>query len=124
MTKDSLDITVADRELLARAVDDSDTSAVLITHGTDTVTDTAHYLALHATSTAQKVVVLTGSLQPAAMSVSDAALNVGAAVMACQLFEPGVYVCMNGRVFRAGTVHKDPATGRFVPYTALVADLH
>lgn len=111
--KDSLDITDDDRRALADAVDQLDTSSVVITHGTDTLSDTAEHLSRHG-SGASRTVVLTGSLQPAAMAVSDAALNLGTALMASQTLAPGVYVCMGGRAFPAGQVRKDARTGRFV----------
>ena len=114
VAKDSLDITDTDRQLLADAVDELDSPSVVITHGTDTLTDTADYLSRHASAAANKVLVLTGALQPAAMVVSDAALNLGAALMASQALKPGVYVCMSGRAVPAGQVRKDPYTGRFV----------
>jgi L-asparaginase len=114
VAKDSLDITDADRELLTAAVDQVDAAAIVITHGTDTLTDTAEYLRQHATTTTAKSIVLTGALQPAAMTLSDAALNLGAALMASQTLPPGVYVCMSGRVLDAGAARKDQVTGQFL----------
>ena len=114
LAKDSLDITDTDRQLLADAVDLLESRSVVITHGTDTLTDTAEYLGRHASAAAAKVIVLTGALQPAAMAVSDAALNLGTALLASQTLDPGVYVCMGGRALPAGQVRKDRATGRFV----------
>ncbi len=114
VAKDSLDITDTDRQLLADAVDQLDSASVVITR-TDTLTTTADYLSRHASAAAAKVVVLTGALQPAAVAVSDAALNIGAALMASQTLPPGVYVCMSGRAVPAGQVRKDPSTGQFVP---------
>lgn len=111
--KDSLDITDDDRQALAHAVDRLDTASVVITHGTDTLTDTAEYLSRHAPQTS-KTVVLTGALQPAAMTVSGAPLNLGTALMASQTLVPGVYVCMGGRAFPSGQVRKDALTGQFV----------
>ncbi|SFF13241.1 asparaginase domain-containing protein [Blastococcus tunisiensis] len=121
VAKDSLDLTDADRQVLADAVDGTESPSVVITHGTDTLTDTAEHLSRHASAAANKVIVLTGALQPAAMAVSDAALNLGAALLASQTLRPGVYVCMSGRAVPAGQVRKDPSTGRFVrrpPITA------
>ena len=66
VAKDSLDITDTDRQILADAVDKIDSPSVVITHGTDTLTDTAEYLSRHASAAANKVVVLTGALQPRA----------------------------------------------------------
>ncbi len=120
VAKDSLDITDADRQTLANEVDELDTASVVITHGTDTLTDTAEYLSRHRSVTS-KVVVLTGALQPAAMAVNDAALNLGAALMASQTLAPGVYVCMSGRAFPAGQVRKDALTGQFVSTAPPVA---
>jgi len=114
VAKDSLDITDADRQLLAEAVDNLESASVVITHGTDTLTHTAEYLSRHASTATAKVVVLIGALQPAAMAVSDAALNLGAAVLASQTLKPGVYVCMSGRAVPAGEARKDPNTGHFV----------
>ena len=114
VAKDSLDLTDADRQLLAGAVDQAESASVVITHGTDTMTATAEHLVRHAATTTAKVVVLTGALQPAAMAVSDAALNLGAAVLASQTLTPGVWVCMGGRAVPAGEARKDPGTGHFV----------
>lgn len=113
VAKDSLDMTDTERQALADALDDIDTTSVVITHGTDTLTITAEYLSQHLSATS-KVIALTGSLQPAAMAVSDAALNLGVALMACQTLPPGVYVCMGGRAFAAGHVRKDASTGQFL----------
>lgn len=113
IAKDGLDITDADRQTLADALHDVDAPSVVITHGTDTLTVTADYLSQHP-SAASKIIVLIGALQPAAMIVSDAALNLGAALMASQTLSPGVYVCMGGRAFPAGQVRKDTSTGRFL----------
>lgn len=115
LAKDSLDLTEADREALTRRLDALDAEHVVVTHGTDTLTTTAEHLARHARDLDRKVVVLTGAMQPAAMHGSDAAFNLGGAVVACQVLPPGVHVCMNGRVFPAGAVVKDRARGRFVP---------
>ena len=112
--KDSLDITDQDRQVLAEAVDDLDTAAVVITHGTDTLTHTAEYLSRQRSATS-KTVVMTGALQPAAMIISDGALNLGTALMASQTLGPGVYICMAGRAFPAGQVRKDALTGQFLP---------
>lgn len=113
IAKDSLDITDADRQILAAAVDEVDTPSVVITHGTDTLAETAEYLSECQTGTS-KVIVLTGALQPAAMAISDAALNLGAALTASQTLAAGVYVCMGGQVFPADAVRKDASTGRFI----------
>jgi L-asparaginase len=113
LAKDSLDLTDADRRSVADRLDEVDGARVIITHGTDTMTDTAEYLLAHAATATDKVVVLTGALRPAVLLDSDAALNLGASLIACQTLPPGVYVCMSGRVLPAGNARKDPSTGRF-----------
>lgn len=114
LAKDSLDLTDADRRSLADRLDEIGSARVIITHGTDTMTDTAQHLLEHAATATAKVVILTGALRPAAMHGSDAALNLGASLIACQTLTPGVYVCMSGRVLPAGNVRKVPSSGHFV----------
>ncbi|WP_084105775.1 asparaginase domain-containing protein [Demequina sp. NBRC 110056] len=112
LAKDSLDMTDADRELLAQAVAASPERAIVITHGTDTMAETASYLAERIPDGV--TVVLTGALRPESVSGSDAQLNLGFALAAAQLAAPGVHVAMGARLFAAGTVRKDTATGEFV----------
>ncbi|MHC5557893.1 asparaginase domain-containing protein [Kocuria sp. U4B] len=117
LAKDSLEITDADRALVATRISElhqSGTRRILITHGTDTMTDTATHLLRHLGPGSAMTVVLTGAMQPAAMRFSDAPFNIGAALVAAQTLPPSVYLCMNGRIFPAGTVTKDRALGRFV----------
>ncbi len=102
--KDSLDITDEDRAVILDAVLRSDAERIIITHGTDTMVRTAALLE----DVPGKVIVLTGSLAPARFKMSDAEFNLGMAVAAVQSLEPGVYVTMNGRVFEAGSVVKNP----------------
>ena len=101
--KDSLDMTDEDRVT---------NDQVLITHGTDTMPETARYLVEHA-DLGNKVVVLTGAMQPAVMARSDAGFNLGAAIAALNLLEPGVYISMSGRIFPAESVRKDRSRGIF-----------
>ena len=108
--KDSLDMTDEDRaELTLDAVTNAQ---VLITHGTDTMPETARYLLEHA-KLGEKVVVLTGAMQPAVMARSDAGFNLGAAIAALNLLDPGVYISMSGRIFPAESVRKDRSRGIF-----------
>ena len=109
---DSRDMTDADREVLAGAVAAADAGAVVITHGTDTMAETADYLASHVP--ASLTVVLTGALRPETVAGTDAHVNLGFALAAAQLAPAGVHVAMGARLFRAGTVRKDVATGAFV----------
>ena len=107
--KDSLDMTDEDRAELVAALNAIEHDQVLITHGTDTMSESARYIAEHA-DLGSKVVVLTGAMQPAVMAHS---FNLGAAISALNLLEPGVYISMSGRIFPAHTVRKDRARGIF-----------
>lgn len=120
--KDSRDLTDADRQLLVDRIQSSGETAIVVTHGTDTLTQTASYLNAHPELPPAVTVVLTGALQPACMRDSDASFNLGGALIAAQLLPPGVYVVMSGRTFRAGEVVKDRAAGRFVPLEPARAD--
>ena len=109
---DSLDMTDADRAALCRVVDGLPGRLVVITHGTDTMPETALFLDEHL-SAADQTIVLTGAMRPAAMAASDAAYNLGAAMTAVQLLPAGVHIAMSGRVFSAGKVTKDRERGIF-----------
>lgn len=115
LRKDSLEFEDADREAVADAVRRAPEDHIVITHGTDTMADTARHVQRADTG---KVVVLTGAMQPASMRASDAGFNVGVAIAAVQLLAPGVYVAMNGRIFPAGEVMKDRSAGVFVSEAA------
>ena len=110
MRKDSLELTDADRQAIYEAVADSDADKVLVTHGTDTMVQTAHHL----TDIDGKTIVLTGAMQPATLRNSDAEFNVGFALAATQTLPPGVYIAMNGEVFDPATARKDRAAHRFL----------
>ncbi|HSN17475.1 MAG TPA: asparaginase domain-containing protein [Gammaproteobacteria bacterium] len=109
MRKDSLDLTDADRETIRRAVAGDASERVLITHGTDTMTETAKALR----GIEHKTIVLTGSLNPARFRGSDAIFNIGGAVAAAQTLPPGIYIFMSGRVFDALKVRKNRDKNRF-----------
>ena len=100
--------------MLRATVAELATTRVVITHGTDTMTETARVLA----SVRDKTIVFTGSLSPARFSESDASFNLGLAFATAQVAPPGVYIAMSGQVFRADKVRKDHAAGRFVPLEA------
>ena len=108
--KDSLELTDDDRSELARRVAQAPESRIVITHGTDTMTDTAKALA----GIAGKTIVLTGALSPARFAETDAPFNLGMAFAAAQVAPPGVYIAMSGQVFDGLAVRKDRAAGRFV----------
>lgn len=110
MLKDSLDFDEADRAAIAAAVACAPEHAVVVTHGTGTMGETARYLAGR---TPDKCVVLTGAMRPFSLSSSDGEFNLGGAVIAAQLLAPGVWGVMNGLVFAAGDLVKDTEAGRF-----------
>jgi L-asparaginase len=110
LRKDSLELTDEDRAKIAAEVSAAPSSRIVITHGTDTMTQTAAALA----GIAGKAVVLVGALSPARMAESDASFNLGMAFATAQVAPPGVYITMNGTVFRADEVIKDRAKGAFV----------
>ena len=109
LAKDSLELTDADREMITRRVREETCRYVLITHGTDTMVNTARAL----TGIPGKVIVLTGAMQPAAFKHSDAAFNLGFALAALQTLTEGVYIAMNGRVFDPIRVRKNLQLDRF-----------
>jgi L-asparaginase len=111
LRKDSLDLTAEDRETLRAKVAELPSTRVVITHGSDTMTETARVMA----SIRDKTIVFTGSLSPARFSESDATFNLGMAFAIVQVAAPGVYIAMSGQVFRADKVRKDHDAGRFVP---------
>ena len=108
--KDSLEMTEEDREAVRRACLETGHRQILITHGTDTMAETAERLR----GIPGKVIVLTGAMAPARFRVTDAIFNLGVAVGALQALPEGAYVAMNGHIFEAGKVRKDREAGRFV----------
>ncbi len=110
LRKDSLHMDAADRALLrATIVGDRDHEHFLVTHGTDTMVDTARELA----DIADKRIILTGALNPARFVGSDAVFNIGCAVGAVQVVAPGVYIAMNGRIWDPLRVRKNRTANRF-----------
>ncbi|HWJ68956.1 MAG TPA: asparaginase domain-containing protein [Sphingobium sp.] len=111
LRKDSLELTDSDRALIHARVRAAGASRIVITHGTDTMVATAQALA----DVPGKTIVLVGALGPARFAESDASFNLGMAFATAQMAPPGVYITMNGIVFRAGAVVKDRALGAFIP---------
>lgn len=110
MMIDSLDITDIDRELIARHCQEADEDQIIITHGTDTMAQTAQLLAKKIKG---KTIVLTGAMIPYKFGSSDGLFNLGSALAFVQTLPPGVYVAMNGRYFDADKVRKNKQTGVF-----------
>ena len=112
MMIDSLDMTDADRAQIAYSVERCPHGRIVITHGSDTMVQTARYLSER--SIAGKTVVLTGAMVPYAFGTSsDGFYNLGAALSFAQLLEAGVYVAMNGQAFAHDRVRKNRSTGLF-----------
>jgi L-asparaginase len=109
MRKDSLQITDSDRAAVRAAVQVRDESRIIVTHGTDTMVDTARMLA----GIPGKTIVLTGALSPARFQASDAVFNIGMAVAAVQTCPPGVWIAMSGQVFPWDHVRKNRGLNRF-----------
>ncbi len=109
LKKDSLDMDENDRERIRIAVSNENHNRIMITHGTDTMVETAQALL----GIADKTIVLFGSMQPARMRYSDAMYNLGVASAAVQLLPAGVYLVMNGNVFDPLKVTKNRALNRF-----------
>lgn len=109
LRKDSLDLTDADRQTLYEKIRSDPHELIVITHGTDTMDKTGQTLQ----SIRNKVIVLTGAMQPAKFRSSDAEFNVGFAVAAVQSLPHGVYLAMNGQIFHPGKVRKNVDLNRF-----------
>lgn len=109
LQKDSLELTDEDRRKIRAFIEADSAEYFVITHGTDTMVDTAETLA----GIDGKTIVLTGALSPARFRTTDAVFNVGMAVAAAQTAPPGVYIAMSGQVFEAGSVRKNRDKNRF-----------
>jgi L-asparaginase len=111
--KDSIYITDEDRAVLRRRIQADPNRLILVTHGTDTMVDTARFLL----GIPDKVIVLTGALAPARFRKSDATFNIGCAVGALQALQQGVYIAMSGCIFPADRVRKNREAGCFEEVT-------
>ncbi|WP_296677265.1 asparaginase domain-containing protein [Novosphingobium sp.] len=111
MRKDSLEMDDADRAAIASAAAQAPETRIVVTHGTDTMTETAGVLAAQVPG---KTICLTGALSPARFAETDANFNLGMAFATAQVAAPGVYIAMSGEVFDGLKVRKDRAAGRFV----------
>lgn len=109
LRKDSLFIDNSDRELMRATIAAQAERCVLVTHGTDSMVETAKVLR----TIADKTIVLTGALNPARFEGSDAEFNIGCAVGAVQSLPPGVYIAMNGRIWDPAKVRKNVEANRF-----------
>jgi len=110
MMIDSLEMTDADRALIVQNCLQSEEDRIVITHGTDTMTETA---AAVACAVSGKTVVLTGAMIPYAFGSSDGLFNLGSALSFVQVLPPGVYLAMNGKCFSWDRVRKNRERGEF-----------
>ena len=110
MMIDSLEMTEADREVIVRNCAQCAESRIVITHGTDTIVETAAALARGVTG---KTIVLTGAMIPYAFGSSDGLFNLGSALSFVQVLPPGVYIAMNGKIWDPRHVRKNVAANRF-----------
>jgi L-asparaginase len=110
MMIDSMEMTDADRALIVQNCAQSDQDRIVITHGTDTMTDTA---AAIAQAVSGKTIVLTGAMIPYAFGSSDGLFNLGSALSFVQTLSPGVYIAMNGKCFPWDRVRKNRDRGEF-----------
>ncbi|NOQ65208.1 MAG: asparaginase [Methyloprofundus sp.] len=110
MLKDSLAMQQSDREQIKQACINSEYQQIMITHGTDTMVETAQQLASLASN---KTIVLFGAMIPYSIKNSDALFNLGTAITAVQLLPAGVYISMNGKLFDWNKVRKDKQAGEF-----------
>lgn len=112
MLKDSLEMTDKDRELIYQACKKSNSEQIVITHGTDTIVETALYLK-NSHNLNNKTIILTGAMRPYMLGQSDASFNVASALMAVQLAPNNIYITMNGQLFNAENVAKNRSLGQF-----------
>ncbi|MBC8376130.1 MAG: asparaginase [FCB group bacterium] len=110
MMIDSLEMTEQDREIILTHCRKSTTDRIVITHGTDTMVETARYLAEHIKD---KTIILTGAMIPIVFGSSDGLFNMGAAMAYVQTLERGIYIAMNGQYFDYDNVRKNKAKGLF-----------
>jgi len=110
MMVDSLEMSDEDRKLIAEHCGKSPEDKIIITHGTDTMSETANMLLDRVKN---KTIVLTGAMVPYKFGSSDGLFNLGSAMAFVQTLPNGVYVAMNGRYFNANNVRKNKETGEF-----------
>lgn len=110
LKKDSLDITEKDREIILEACKETDADKIVITHGTDTMLETAKVLS----QVKNKTIVITGAMRPERFSNSDAPVTVGMAIGAVNVLGDGIYIAMHGRVIPWEKCRRDMNTGQYI----------
>jgi L-asparaginase len=107
--KDSLVIDEGDRKYLFQMIDEIDNDKIIITHGTDTMIETATFLS----AIANKTIILTGAMKPERFYNSDASINIGVAIGALNILTAGVYISMHGIVKNYDKIKRDLETGKY-----------
>ncbi len=108
--KDSLELTDADRQELVKHIEQKTGNAYIVTHGTDTIIETAEYISKQVEN---KLIILTGAMRPERFSNSDAPINLGCAIATANLVKTGVYLAMHGIVKPFSEFRRDPDSGKF-----------
>jgi L-asparaginase len=108
--KDSQDLTNKDRKTLMEFCQKSKFKKIIITHGTDTMLETARILNI----IKDKTIIITGAFTPEKFKESDADFNIGMSVGAIEYLAPGVYIAMNGKVTKADNIRRNTETGHFI----------
>ena len=109
--KDSLDMDNDDRLMIAHRIKIEPIKNIVVIHGTDTMVQTAQTIKEHTSQ--DKVVVITGAMLPFSIKESDAMFNFGGAFIATQTLKPGIWISMNGNIFRSDDVEKNIRKGIF-----------
>ncbi len=111
--KDSRDLDKGDLEHIKKTIENCLESKIIITHGTYTMPDTGRFLEANLKRKDQ-VIIITGSMIPiSGFTFSDAPFNIGYSISKSEDLDPGVYICMNGRIFSSNEVMKVSTEGRF-----------
>ncbi|MBI2102618.1 asparaginase [Candidatus Woesearchaeota archaeon] len=110
LRKDSLDITEEDRKKILESCKKVKTDKLIITHGTDTMLDTAGVL----NEIKDKTIIITGAMRPERFSNSDAPINIGLAIGAINVLEKGIFIAMHGRILRWDKCKRDTKSGQFI----------
>ena len=108
--KDSLEINDNDRELLLSTCSNANSDKIIITHGTDTIMETAEFL----NKVQNKTIILTGAMRPEKFTDSDADLNIGMALAGVQALPYGIYICMHGVIDKQENIDRDSETGQYI----------
>ncbi|MBT3392913.1 MAG: asparaginase [Elusimicrobiaceae bacterium] len=113
MLKDSLHMNTKDRQQILSACKSSKEKQIVITHGTDTMPETAKFLGKNLASLKNKTIILTGAMIPYKFGSSDGLFNLGSALSFAQSMPANIYIAINGKIFNWDNVKKNKKAGRF-----------